>query len=48
MTLVTMFQKVLETPWYFDDNAYSKNSNNDSNVLTDSISSKYQGDYLYF
>ena len=32
---------------YFDDNAYSKNSNNDNNVLTDSISSKYQGDYYF-
>ena len=43
-----MFRKVLETPWYFDENAYSKNSNNGNAVLTDSISSKYQGDHEYF
>ena len=43
-----MLRKVLEIPWYFDENAYSKNSNNDNNVLTDSVSLKYQGDYRYF
>ena len=48
MTLVGMVRKVLETPWYFDDNAYSKNSNNDNYVLTDSVSWKYEGDYKYF
>ena len=43
-----MLGKVLETPWYFDENAYSKNSHSGNAVLTDPISSKYQGDYRYF
>ena len=43
-----MFRKVLEKPWYFHENAYSKDSNNDNAVLTDSISSKYHGDSKYF
>ena len=43
-----MLRKVLEIPRYFDENAYSKNSNNDNNVLTDSVLLKYQGDYGYF
>jgi hypothetical protein len=43
-----MLRKVLEIPWYLDANAYSKKSNSDNDVLTDSISSKLQGDYRYF
>ena len=43
-----MLRKVLETPWNFDENAYSKNSHEDNAVLTESISSKSQGDYRYF
>ena len=43
-----MFGKVLETQWYFDDNACSKNSNDGHDVLTDSALSKYHGDSKYF
>ena len=43
-----MLRKVLETPWNFDENAYSKNSHDDNSVLTEPISSKFHGDYRYF
>ena len=46
--LIEHASESVEIPWYFDENAYSKNSNNDNNVLTDFVSVKYDGDYRYF